>query len=72
MKRGELRDDLYSQVFLPTKDDQPLTKVQSQAHQSPATLPPGPIRDVQFKRLEQLRNYERLVNLMSWWKRVGN
>jgi hypothetical protein len=41
-------------------------------------LPPGPERDYRFKRLEQLRNDERIENLKIWWtgerearKRVG-
>jgi hypothetical protein len=33
--------------------------------------PPGPERDVRLKRLEQLRNYERIQNLRSWWTQSG-
>jgi hypothetical protein len=33
--------------------------------------PPGPERDIRFKRLEQLRNYERVVNLKQWWAQAG-
>jgi hypothetical protein len=34
-------------------------------------FPPGPERDLRFKRLEQLRNYERMVNLKRWWTTAG-
>jgi hypothetical protein len=35
------------------------------------SFPPGSERDVRLKRLEQLRNYERVVNLKTWWTRAG-
>lgn len=31
----------------------------------------GPGRDFHLKRLEQLRNYERLANLARWWRGAG-
>ncbi|MGP0064320.1 MAG: patatin-like phospholipase family protein [Isosphaeraceae bacterium] len=34
-------------------------------------LPPGPKRDVSFKRLEGYRNYERLQMLKRWWSEAG-
>lgn len=35
------------------------------------TLPPGTHRDVRFKQLEHLRNYERLQKLKQWWCEAG-
>ena len=32
---------------------------------------PGPERDLRFRRLVQLRNYERLRSLEVWWKEAG-
>jgi hypothetical protein len=34
-------------------------------------FPPGPERNLRLKRLEQLRNYERVVNLKRWWQEAG-
>jgi hypothetical protein len=34
-------------------------------------LPPGPKRDVRFKRLESYRNYERLQMVKRWWSEAG-
>jgi predicted acylesterase/phospholipase RssA len=33
------------------------------------TVPPGPARAIRLKRLDQLYNYERLLNLKKWWER---
>jgi hypothetical protein len=35
------------------------------------SFPPGPERNVRLKRLEQLRNYERIDNLRIWWNQAG-
>jgi hypothetical protein len=34
-------------------------------------LSPGPDRAIRLKRLDQLYNYERLLNLKTWWNRKG-
>ena len=34
--------------------------------------PPGPDRDIKSKRLERLRNYERLQMLKRWWAEAGS
>jgi len=34
-----------------------------------SALPPGPDRAIRLKRLDQLCNHERLVNLRKWWNR---
>jgi hypothetical protein len=31
-------------------------------------FPPGPDRAIRLKRLDQLYNYERLINLKKWWE----
>jgi hypothetical protein len=33
--------------------------------------PPGPNRAIRLKRMDQLYNYERLINLKHWWNRKG-
>ena len=42
-----------------------------QATAGQVCFPPGPERDYRLKRLEQLRNYERVINLAHWWRNAG-
>ena len=34
-----------------------------------SALPSGPERVIRLKRMDQLYNYERLINLKKWWNR---
>lgn len=46
-----------------------IDKLNGQLNSQDSPLPPGPDRAIRLKRLDQLYNYERLINLKVWWNR---
>jgi hypothetical protein len=74
-KRETERTRLAGQVFrtLPASELAKLSDAQKNKLRSQGKLcyAPGADRDVRFKRLEQLRNYERIQNLKAWWNASG-
>jgi hypothetical protein len=45
--------------------------IRARARRGEMAYPPGQERDLALKRLEQLRNYERVQNLKRWWTTSG-
>jgi hypothetical protein len=75
--RAKMRQRLFTQVFQLGPEPQmvELRKDRQQwmklAREGKMCFPPGPERDYRLKRLEQLRNYERIINLRNWWRNAG-
>jgi hypothetical protein len=70
--RADERNRLADRVFNTLPDDVMArlspAQLEEERKNGRLSLPPGPERDLRLKRLEQLRNYERIVNLKEWWR----
>ncbi|WP_422929309.1 patatin-like phospholipase family protein [Singulisphaera sp. PoT] len=74
INRRNMIQTLHGQVFTMMTDDakyQQLDEAKKDEMRKKGYLcyPPGPERDIRLKRLEQLRNYERMINLKRWWEK---
>jgi hypothetical protein len=75
--RARMREKLFNQVFQLGPEPQMVElrkdreKWMKLARDGQVCFPPGPERDYRLKRLEQLRNYERIINLSHWWRNAG-
>jgi hypothetical protein len=75
--RASMRKKLFKQVYQLGPEPQMVElrkdreKWMKLARAGQVCFPPGPERDYRMKRLEQLRNYERVINLRHWWQIAG-